>query len=1015
MKSRLLFLTVFLGAMVVALNDGLAQGTAFTYQGRLNNGGNPVNGLYDLNFSLFTTSNGIGQVGATVTNTATPVSNGLFSVLLNFGPGIFTGADLWLQIGVRTNNGGAFSPLNPLQAITPTPYAIFATGASNLSGTLPASQLTGSLPSGLLGGTFGNPVTFNNGANTFDGSFYGQFFGSSFIGGNFVGNFIGTGNGLGDVWHTAGNLGTPPGTTFLGTLDNQPLILKVNGQRAMRFEPTTDTPNVVGGYAGNFVQPGLEGVTIGGGGTVIPYNGKPQPNTVTNNGHYGTIAGGYDNVIAGYGGAILGGSANIAGGDFAVIGGGQFHTNSGDHSFIGGGLNNAIGPNFYSSVVGGFNNIINSNAGAATVVGGGYNVIQTNGNYSFIGAGYGNIMSGYLGAIVGGWGNTEASYGGIIGGGLFNDIQTNSAYAFIGGGYQNTLQTLSGYSVIGGGYLNAIQTNSGYSVIAGGLLNTIQDNADQSVIAGGNANSIQTSARESFIGGGFANSVQPGAFTSFIGGGYHNTNQAAAGVIVGGNNNFIQTNAFDSFIGGGVANVAAGGLSTAVGGQGNSASANNSTVVGGLFNTNQGVLGFIGGGYFNTVSGWAAVIAGGESNRATGAYSMAAGYHANALQDGTFVWADFTPGNFSSTRTNQFLIRAQNGVGINTNNPQSALHVNGVVTASGFAGDGSSLVGLNASQLTTGTLPGGDLAGTYSNPLTFNNPANSFTGNGAGLANVNAATLGGLASSSFWSTTGNAGTTPGANFIGTTDNQRLLIRGSFVGIGRTSTISPAEYFGIDAPASSNNYGGMYISATNVNAKPFYGYSLVGGQSAWHYLDGADSYKWKLNVGGNDRIVVTPAGNVGIGNTGPTNLLMVNFARCDGSTWINASDRNLKDNFIPISATEILAKVVQLPIAQWNYKSDANTAHLGPVAQDFRAAFGLGADDKSIATVDEGGVALAAIQGLNQKLEDQSEALKIKDARIHALESRLADLEKIVDRIASHSLPDAERRGTRSRN
>src|SRR2546430_502977 len=88
-------------------------------------------------------------------------------------------------------------------------------------------------------------------ANTFDGSFYGQFFGSSFIGGNFVGNFIGTGSGLADVWHTAGNLGTTAGPNFLGTTDNQPMLIKVNGQQAMRYEPTYETPNVIGGWSGN--------------------------------------------------------------------------------------------------------------------------------------------------------------------------------------------------------------------------------------------------------------------------------------------------------------------------------------------------------------------------------------------------------------------------------------------------------------------------------------------------------------------------------------------------------------------------------------------------------------------------------------------------------------------------------------------------------------------------------------------------------------------------------------------
>src|SRR5439155_27039942 len=148
----------------------------------------------------------------------------------------------------------------------------------------------------------------------------------------------------------------------------------------------------------------------------------------------------------------------------------------------------------------------------------------------------------------------------------------------------------------------------------------------------------------------------------------------------------------------------------------------------------------------------------------------------------------------------------------------------------------------------------------------------AFSGNGGGLTNVNAATLGGLSSSNFWSTTGNAGTTPGANFIGTTDGHNLLIRGGFVGVVRANAIG-SEYFGVDAPVSSGVYGGMYINTTNANARPVYGYGLAGSQSAWHYGDGSDAHKWKLNVAGLDRLTVTAGGNVGIGNSGPTNLLM----------------------------------------------------------------------------------------------------------------------------------------------
>jgi hypothetical protein len=96
----------------------------------------------------------------------------------------------------------------------------------------------------------------------------------------------------------------------------------------------------------------------------------------------------------------------------------------------------------------------------------------------------------------------------------------------------------------------------------------------------------------------------------------------------------------------------------------------------------------------------------------------------------------------------------------------------------------------------------------------------------------------------------------------------------------------------------------------------------------------------------------------------------------------------------VSAKEILEKLTALPVGQWRYTNEvAGIKHLGPTAQDFQSAFGLGTDDKSIGTVDEGGVALAAIQGLNQKLE--AEALG-KDAEIAELKARLDHLEKLLD-------------------
>jgi hypothetical protein len=100
-------------------------GTMFTYQGRLSSGGNAANGSYDLKCSLFDALTGGNQIGNSLTNAATTVTNGLFTVVLDFGS-VFDSNARWLEIGVRASGGGAFTVLLPRQAIQPVPYALYA-------------------------------------------------------------------------------------------------------------------------------------------------------------------------------------------------------------------------------------------------------------------------------------------------------------------------------------------------------------------------------------------------------------------------------------------------------------------------------------------------------------------------------------------------------------------------------------------------------------------------------------------------------------------------------------------------------------------------------------------------------------------------------------------------------------------------------------------------------------------------------------------------------------------------
>ncbi len=298
MKTQLIRLLAAL-AFCASLHQAAAQGTAFTYQGQLQNNGSPANGNFDFTFSLFNTnSTNTGQVGTTLTNLDVGVTNGLFTVTLDFGAN-FPGANRWLAIGVRTNGGSGFTALSPLQALTPTPYAIYSpnSGSAASASSVAASNISGTILPGQLAGT----VLTNGGTNV-----------------TLTGTFSGNGGGLTSLaaWQLTGNTGTTNGN-FLGTTDSQPLQIRVGGVQAGLFTASNGSPNIVLGAAQNVISNGTAGTSILGG---------------TNN--------------------IVG-----AGSSFSVIGGGQLNviSNTADHSIIVGGNGNSIWAGAYNSTVVGGN------------------------------------------------------------------------------------------------------------------------------------------------------------------------------------------------------------------------------------------------------------------------------------------------------------------------------------------------------------------------------------------------------------------------------------------------------------------------------------------------------------------------------------------------------------------------------------------------------------------------------------------------------------------------------------
>jgi hypothetical protein len=142
--SRLLSLALLLAGMAIQVRG---QGTAFTYQGRLSAAGTQANGSYDFQFGAWTSAAGGVQLGATWTNSAVAVSNGLFEVTLDFGA-IYTGGAVWLNLSVRPHGSGSFTELSPRQDMTPAPYAVYAGTAAT---THAVSGFAGSLAGNVTG------------------------------------------------------------------------------------------------------------------------------------------------------------------------------------------------------------------------------------------------------------------------------------------------------------------------------------------------------------------------------------------------------------------------------------------------------------------------------------------------------------------------------------------------------------------------------------------------------------------------------------------------------------------------------------------------------------------------------------------------------------------------------------------------------------------------------------------------------------------------------------------------
>jgi hypothetical protein len=801
MKNKTLNLLLARSLLLLALTTcnlqpttAFAQGTAFTYQGRLNNGANPASGIYDLQFAIYDSTNSPGTlIAGPLTNSATAVSNGLFTVTLDFGAGVFNGANRALDIAVRTNGATAFTTLSPRQQILPTPYALFASTA----GSATAASTAASVPaSGIGSGTANINIS-------------GSALSAAYAGTAVAANIAATATTAGTATNLIGNVSDAQIPANLARL---------NGTN--NFTGTNTFANVVIATNVNNV---IAGVFTGNGGGLTNLNTAQFANSVLTNGQTGnvTINGSLTLPPAATAADILNsGSSTLMLAD------------NNDNFFAGVGAGNL-------TMSGGFN------------VGVGYSALKVNAGGNFNTAnGAGALLNNTSGndntAI--GFNSMGLSYSG-------NNNTVCGAYALA--------NNLSGSNNIALGYLAGTGITGNFNI----------DIGNSGVGTDNNIIRIGSGQTQTFIagvlngnGGGLTN-----LNASQLAGGTIPMAQLPATVLI---NSATGTN---SAVALGYYTTASGRSSTALGCD-TTASGSYSTALG--YNTSASGAYSTALGYNTSASGWSSTALGastsasgesstalGDGSTASGDLSFAAGTYAYATNSGAFVWSDYHPESFFSAKDNEFAVRASGGV--------------------------------------------------------------RFVTSGAGL------TVDGPVSAGSMQMSGN---------VVMNDNDIQFRNDSYHGVG---------WYG----------GGKFFGGVNVNGPVLYGGSGGG-----------------LGCTGNGTILALTWTSSGVTVNG---------------TFNNNSDRNAKQNFASVKPEEVLAKVAQLPVTQWSYKTDAATRHIGPMAQDFYAAFAVGTDERHIAPIDEGGVALAAIQGLNEKVESGK---RKAETQIDELKSENADLKARLQKL-----------------
>jgi hypothetical protein len=483
-----------------------------------------------------------------------------------------------------------------------------------------------------------------------------------------------------------------------------------------------------------------------------------------------------------------------------------------------------------------------------------------------------------------------------------------------------------------------------------------------SLIGGHGANGATAGVSGAAIGGG-GDGGNPNRVTDHhgsVGGGLGNragnddgdVGNAANATVAGGL--FNTASAESSFVGGGEGNTASSGGATVGGGVGNTASGGTSTIGGGMNNTATAGSATVGGGLGNTASDWAATVGGGQSNTASGPYATVGGGVGNTAL-----------GEFATIG---------GGDHISVTGQTATVAGGSWITATG---DYATVGGGYGNRAITGTHT--TVAGGQSN--TASGWAATVAGGYGNTASGWAATVGG----GWINTASGYAATVGGGWFNTASGDRATVAG---GLGNTAS----DYAATVPGGKSNIASGAYSFAAGNGAEATHHGSFVWSSDR---VTASERYsQFRARAEGGVRFDVNNWHWINIWDDGTNVISTSTGARLTiGGSWTNASDRDLKENFAAVDGQEVLARLAEVAITTWNYEAEGSSIqHMGPTAQDFYAAFGLGDSDVSIGTVDADGVALAAAQGLYELSRQQAARIEGLEAQNANLEARVAALE-----------------------